>query len=134
MAAKKKKPKRRRRVRHRGIYHSTKMNVDMTYRSGWELKYFIYLDADPNVTAFISEGLKIPYLSNKKTGKIRNYIPDLLVEYADKTKKLIEIKPSRRVSNIKNKKKFAAAIEHCKHSEIEFVIVTEHDLKHLGLL
>ena len=130
---KKIRSRRKKRIRHRGTYVSTKMNVEMTYRSGWELSYFKWLDNNPEVLAYYSEPFKIPYVSNKSTKKIRNYIPDLLVEYTDR-KLLVEIKPSRRVANAVNTKKFASARIWCTINNVEFVIVTEKELKQLGLL
>ncbi len=130
---KKIRKRRKRRVIHRGIYVSTKMNIEMTFRSSWEKSYFIWLDNNPEVLMFYSESLRIPYVSNKSTGKVRKYIPDLLVEYSDK-KLLIEIKPSKRVGQLINQKKFKVAREWCLTNNTEFVIITEHDLKKLGLL
>lgn len=133
MKIKRTRKRRGRRVRYRGKYLSTKMNVEMTYRSGWELSYFKYLDSLPQVVAFYSESLKIPYVSNKKSGKTRNYIPDLLVEYVDK-KELVEIKPSKRVKQVTNQKKFSAARSWCIVNGVEFIVITEIDLKALGLM
>ncbi len=109
------------------------MKVDMTFRSGWEKSYFAWLDDNPEVVAFYSEPFRIPYVSNVRSGKARNYIPDLLIEYKDK-KVLVEIKPSRRVNQLVNQKKFAAARQWCIMNGVEFVIVTEKELKQLGLL
>lgn len=132
MAAKKRK--RRKGGRKRGKYVSTKMGVTMTYRSGWELVYFQYLDTISSVAKFYSESIKIPYVSNKKSGKTRNYIPDLLVVYADGSRKLIEIKPKSKLFQATNLKKFSAAREWCTDQGIEFVILTEIELKGLGIL
>jgi len=103
------KKRRRKGGRKRGKYVSQKMGVIMTYRSGWELVYFQWLDTISTVAKFYSESIKIPYVANKKTGKIRNYIPDLLVVYTDGTRKLIEIKPKSKLLQTTNVKKFRAA-------------------------
>jgi len=130
MASRRRKKGRRK----RGVYSSIKMKTPMTYRSGWELEYFKYLDSLESVANFFSESLKIQYVSNVKTGKTRNYIPDLLVEYVDGNKVLIEIKPSSKISQRVNVKKFAAAQKYCDVNGIRFQIITERDLKELGLL
>lgn len=134
MPAKGKRRKRRRKGRKRGVYLSSKMKVEMTYRSGWELAYFQYLDTQSDVAEFYSESIKIPYVSNQKTKKTRNYIPDLLVVYVDGSKKLIEIKPKSKLDQAINVKKFNAARQWCTGLGTEFVIVTEVELKSLGLL
>lgn len=131
MAAKKKRRKRRK--RNIGKHISVK-GGECTYRSGWEKEYFEHLDANIDVRSYVSEGLKIPYVSNKRTGKMRNYIPDLLVTYADGRRSLIEIKPKRRLTKPTNIKKFAAARVWCTMNSCDFVILTEDHLKALGLL
>jgi len=128
------KKRRRKGGRKRGKYVSQKMGVTMTYRSGWELVYFQWLDTVSTVLKFYSESIKIPYVANKKTGKTRNYIPDLLVVYTDGTRKLIEIKPKSKLLQATNVKKFHAAEEWCTVQGIEFVILTEVELKLLGIL
>lgn len=133
MSAKKKRPKRKRRKSRIGKYMSTKAGV-CTFRSSWEKAYFEYLDRNPDIVSFLSEGLKIPYISNVRTGRFRNYIPDLFVMYVDGRKELIEIKPKKRLTQPKNVKKFAAAREWCLHNGCSFVLLTEIDLKALGLI
>lgn len=117
-----------------GKFASLKMNSEFTYRSGWELAYFQFLETNSDVVKFFSESLRIPYVSNVRTGKLRIYIPDLLVEWSDGRKELIEIKPSRRLTNPKNIKKFSAAQIWCKANSVTFVVLTEKELKKLGLL
>jgi len=126
------KKKRRRRGRLRGKYFSTKMNIEMTYRSSWELFYFQYLDSNIEVLKYYSESLRIPYVANVRSGRVRNYIPDLLIEYETK-KILVEIKPSSKLMHRTNVKKFAAARNFCIINNIEFMIITEIELRKLGL-
>lgn len=128
------KKKKRKGGRKRGTYTSTKMGVNMTYRSGWELAYFQYLDACDDVAQFFSESIKIPYVSSVRAKKTRNYIPDLYVVYADGTRRLIEIKPRSKLLQRTNLKKFSAAREWCTTQGMEFIVLTEVELKGLGLL
>jgi hypothetical protein len=85
------------------------------------------------VVSYVYEPFKIPYTSNRKTGKVRNYIPDVLVTYADR-KVLVEIKPSKRVTGRTNMKKMLAAKDYCLANSWEYSLVTEKELKLLGLL
>jgi hypothetical protein len=129
--AKRKKVRRRR--GQRVDYVSSKTGQKCQCRSGWEVKYLTWLDADPAVITFVYEPFKIPYTSNRKTGKIRNYIPDVLVTYSDRTV-LVEIKPSKRVTGRTNVKKMLAAKDFCLANSWEYSLVTEKELKLLGLL
>jgi len=133
MPVKRKKRRRGKRRRNIGKYESPKAGT-CTFRSSWEKAYFEHLDGRSDVTSYVSEGLKIPYVSNVRTGRFRNYIPDLLVTYADGRRELIEIKPKKRLTQPKNVKKFAAAREWCLRNGCLFVLLTEIDLKGLGLI
>lgn len=52
------------------------------------------IDRDPNVLTYRVEPLSIPYTF---CGRVRGYVPDLLVEYSDGTRVLVEVKPSARI-------------------------------------
>lgn len=128
-----KKKKRKKRKRNIGKYDSIKGGL-CTYRSLWEKSFFEYLDKSDNVECFYSEKIKIPYISNKKSGKVRNYIPDVLVIYKDTKNSVIEIKPKCYLLKAINLKKFAAAKLWCDNNDCNFVILTEVELKNMGLL
>lgn len=128
---------------------------NIIYRSGWELKLMLYLDAHPNVTQWGSEEVIIPYRS-PIDGRIHRYFPDFFVEQINKNNKkekiLIEVKPkaqtkapdvakkltpkgmiSRRYLNEVatygiNQSKWKAAEEFCKDRGWKFQIMTEHEL------
>lgn len=133
MAKVKRTRRKRKRHYHTGAYTSKVGNV-CKYRSGWELKYMEYLDASPDVLSWSYESIKIPYVSNVRTKKVRNYLPDFCVEYVDGHKEIVEIKPSRRVHQVKVQKKLLAAGDHCRAHGLALVIITEVELKGLGLL
>ena len=119
---------------HTGEHFSVKLtNGPVKYRSGWEVKYMQWLDKNEQVIAYQYESLIIPYISNQRTNKIRNYKPDLVVERLDK-KIVVEIKPSTKVNNRINQKKFNAAKVWCQNHGFDFEIVTEKELKILGIL
>ena len=129
------KKKRKKKSRyHTGIYLSKKTGQECHYRSGWELKYLEYLDNEPTVKSFEYESFFVMYVGNLKTGRLRKYIPDFLVEYVDGTKKLVEIKPGNKLDNLKVMKKKEVAEQWCKEHNATLEMVTEVELKVLGLL
>lgn len=130
-----KKPKSRRKKRYqRGEYTSTKSGLTCRFRSGWEFVYMQHLDANELVVDWFYEALKIDYVSNKKTGRLRKYIPDFVVNYTDGHTDIIEIKPKRKLSNAVVVKKTFAAREWCVNNGKTYILVTEVELKALGLL
>lgn len=93
-----------------------------------------HLDGDSNVVSWTYEPFNIPYVSNKRTGKIRLYKPDFYVLLKGGKKLLIEVKPSRRLSNPTVVKKARSARAWCVANDIEYVFVTEMELKSLGVM
>lgn len=136
MAAKKPTKKRRRRKGRykRGVHISPKATSECRYRSGWELVYLQHLDADPEVLSYSYEGIVIEYVSNVRTKKIRKYYPDVFIEKTDGSKILIEIKPKRKLVQGTVQKKLAAAKEWCSAHGVTLEVITEIELKLLGLL
>lgn len=126
-------PKKKRKKYKTGIYHSKKGGV-CKYRSGWELAYMRHLDDNHEVVSFEYESIKIDYISNVKTKKVRIYKPDFFVSYADGSTKLIEIKPKRKLSTRIVVKKVNAAIDWCQSRQVSFVIITEDNLKEMNLI
>jgi len=123
----------RRRRYHRGDYTSTKSGDTFSYRSGWEEKYMTWLDSNGDVLTWRHEPFTIDYVSNIRSGKTRKYHPDFIVQYSDRTE-LVEIKPSRKVGQKLVQKKSAAAEDWCRSHGVSFRIITEIELKELGLL
>lgn len=130
--------RRRRRAKSRrakrGQYTSTRTGETYTYRSGWEAQYMAYLDSESTIAIWTYESIEIPYVSAPRSGRVRRYIPDFLIERVDGSRAVIEIKPASKVDRPTNVKKFFAARAWCVEREIEFVVITEIDLKALGLL
>ena len=134
MTSSNKSRKRKKKSRyHRGT-HISLLAGECKYRSGWEQKYMIYLDENPDVVMWSYEKLIIEYVSNKKTKKIRKYYPDFQVEYKDGTKVVIEVKPSRKLKQSIVIKKIRAAKEWCTTHEMTYKVLTEIELKDMGLL
>lgn len=134
MAAPKKKHKRKRKGHYiRGTYTSP-IAGECKFRSGWEYKLMIHLDASPDVEFWSYEKTVIEYVSNVRTKKVRKYYPDFLVRYKDGRTELIEVKPKRKLEQATIKKKMAAALLWCAEHGMTYRIVTEIQLKELGLL
>jgi hypothetical protein len=131
---KKRKRKCKKRVYRTGVYVSKKTGQECSFRSGWERKYLEYLDNDPDVITFTYEPFEIPYVSNKKTGRIRKYNPDILVERKSNGMSLEEIKPTNKLDRPTVKKKHAAGERYCEEHEMVFRVITEWELKGLGLI
>jgi hypothetical protein len=125
------------------------------YRSGWEYKFFRYIDIHPDVIWWQSEEVIVPYVS-PIDGKRHRYYPDVVVHSRTKDGNqktiMIEIKPkgqtrppdiknrntskgniSRRYLNeVKawgvNEAKWKAAKAYCYQKGWEFQIYTEDQL------
>lgn len=128
-----KKIKKKRGRYHRGTYTSTKAG-ECKFRSSWEEKFMHYLDNNPDVASWSYEKLIIEYISNKKTGKIRKYYPDFFVEMSNGERLVIEIKQKRKLTAVAVKKKAAAAEQWCMMHDASYKIITELELKDMGLI
>ena len=93
-----------------------------------------YLDQDESVSSWSYEPFFIDYISNKRTGKSRKYYPDFRIEYTDGRAEIIEIKPKKRLDQVIVKKKLAAASEWCSINGVTLRVITENELKELGIL
>ncbi|NBW06509.1 MAG: hypothetical protein EBR82_00610 [Caulobacteraceae bacterium] len=134
MPPKKRKRQKRKGRYHRGEYVSIKTGQVCKFRSGWEEKVMVHLDADPGVELWTYEQTVIEYLSNIRTKKFRRYYPDFYVKYSDGREEIVEVKPKRKLGQITVKKKANAAREWCASRGIAFKIITEVELKEMGLL
>lgn len=123
---------------------------NIIYRSGWENKFLIWCDNNPNVLKYSSEEVVVPYIS-PVDGKTHRYFVDAKITIKDKTGKistyLIEIKPYSQTKppEIKSRKtrsyinavvtwsineaKWKAANKYAVKNGYTFKILTEHDLK-----
>lgn len=73
-----------------------------TFRSSWEYTFMCFCDDNPNILAWASEPVKIPY-RHPLTGKGSVYVPDFIITYLDangkKHAELIEIKPASQTKS-----------------------------------
>ena len=130
----------------------------ITLRSGWEIKFAVWLDKNPSVLKWNSEIIVIMYdFLNPKTGQVRKhrYYTDFWMQVKEKDgtirEYIIEIKPyketqppakpqretrahrNRVVTYLKNQAKWNAAIRFCEDQkllgkDINFVVLTENDI------
>jgi hypothetical protein len=128
-----------------------KGDVDnIIFRSGWERRTMQYLDDNPNIVAWSSEEVIIPYVS-PIDGRYHRYFVDFYVEVRqpDNTTKimLLEVKPAAQTTSPKkpasrkskrylyevatygvNQAKWEAAVSYCNRQGWEFRIITETEL------
>lgn len=115
------------------------------YRSSYERDFIQYLESSPKIFRWASECLAIPYL-NKLDNEVHRYYPDFFLIMSDGQEVLIEIKPKSQTlppkspfdpnsyawkEYIKNRCKWAAAIDFCKHHNMLFKILTEDTISKL---
>lgn len=122
----------------------------IVYRSSWERKCMVHFDLSPNILAWNSEDVIIPYIS-PKDGRVHRYFVDFLIVTLDENKQkqvtLIEVKPlAQTIKPIakqgKSKKRFLheaityevntakwkAAQAYCDKRGWQFRIMTEKDI------
>jgi hypothetical protein len=111
---------------HKGAFFSVKNNRTFYYRSSWELKYMEFLEKDSNISTYQYESIKLPYYYRKDK---KWYIPDFIVG-----NRLIEIKPVYMMNKKRNIAKFSSARLYCQQNNMTFEVITEKELKALGIL
>ncbi|OUW99148.1 MAG: head completion protein [Flavobacteriales bacterium TMED228] len=118
---------------------------NVVYRSGWELKFMKFCDTNSNITEWGSEEVKIPYIS-PLDNKRHTYYPDFYLKTNGK-KYIVEVKPFKQTKEPKkqrkmtkgnitevmtwgvNQAKWKYATEYCKDHNMEFMLITEKELK-----
>jgi hypothetical protein len=110
----------------KGSFYSIKNKRKFFYRSSWEMKYMKYLEDCPDILTYQYESLRLPYFYRNKR---RWYIPDFVVG-----NKIIEIKPKYFVNRRRNLAKFAIARIYCAANNMSFEIITEEELKKIGVI
>lgn len=108
-----------------GIHKSPKSKELIHFRSSWEFVVCLYLDDDPEVTEYAYEAVKIPYIANRKSGKVRHYYPDFLITYKSGKVVLAEVKRQNQVDNLKVVKKTEAGKTWAKENKAEFQLWTD---------
>jgi len=134
---------------HMKSYNKDNNGTRIKYRSGIELKAFIYADNNDSVIKFSIEPFHVKYLK-PTDGKIHRYFIDMFLEFNTGDKFIVEVKsssetkPPRRpkkmtTNTIKNYKracntysvnlaKWNAAKEFALQNGFRFIILTEKEL------
>lgn len=111
-----------------GWHKSIKVpNGEVLYRSSYEKKAFIKLDEDDNVASYRTEAVVVEYFKPNESNK-SNYIIDLLVEYVDGNKKLIEVKPEAWLKDTIIQAKLEAGAAKAAEMNMPFEVWTEMQL------
>lgn len=97
-----------------GTHISPKCPRPIQYRSSWELYVCKHFDEDPQILSYDYEPYKIAYTSNARSGRVRFYIPDFVVNYVDGSQKIIEVKRNSALNNNTVVKKAEAARRWCE--------------------
>ena len=118
---------------------------NVVFRSSWEYKFMQWCDSRSVVQEWGSEEIAIPYIS-PVDGKRHRYFPDFYVKVNGK-KYIVEVKPFRQTKEPKTQKrmtksyinevftwgvnqaKWKAATEFCKDYGMEFMLITEKELR-----
>lgn len=124
--------------------------TSIIYRSRWELILMGTLDKHPDVLKWGSEEIIIPYRS-PIDGRVHRYFPDFYVKKRNASdgkivEQIIEVKPHaqtkppkvqskpnrRYITEVQtwgiNSSKWEAARKYCDSRNMDFVIITEHEL------
>lgn len=139
---------------HQGYYkpkNKAKFIGDFAiFRSGLERKFFSFCDNNPNIVRWGSECVKVPYfdsvMKKNRTYHVDNYVE--IKEGNNIKKYLVEIKPHKQTMEPKGGKgkkkahllyetvqyknncdKWQYAKDFAKKRGMEFIIITEKDLK-----
>jgi hypothetical protein len=114
---------------------------NIVYRSGLEYNYFTIFDTSDKIKSWQSEEVAIPYI-NMLDNKIHRYFPDLIVEFTNGNKFLIELKPKSELDKpkkdgkkmlryIENTCKWNQAEKWAKENDMHFLVLTEQDLNNI---
>lgn len=107
--------------------HQSPKAGNIHFRSSYEKKAYLKLDEDETVKTYSIEEVSIDYIHpNKKITS--QYLVDMLVEYYDGTKKLIEIKPEKMLEDSIVQAKIESAKIKASELGYEFEVWTEMDL------
>lgn len=105
------------------------------FESLLERDFYILLAADPTVSDYFVQSVRVPYLNN--AGRDREYFPDALIHYRPdvdgtvKTSLLAEVKPLLQLERPSDKLKLqmAAATLYAKEKGWEYKVITEREIR-----
>ena len=112
---------------HHGYYISG--DIRIYFASSWELMFLDWCGRSEDVVSFDRCVDKIPY--SKPSGGTARYFPDFVVEWANGTKSVVEIKGGRQKIGLVERKRVAA--ESFYEGLCEYIILFKEDLKRMGI-
>jgi len=108
----------------RGEHISSKCDKIIKFKSSYEKKALMKLDADDKVLKYEYESTVVEYVNPVK-GINGSYLVDLVVYYRDGTRKLIEIKPNAWLKDPVVLAKIKSAYEYAKNNGMNFEVWEE---------
>lgn len=115
---------------YRGIqakFHSRKNNRTMRARALLEFKLFYLCEADPFVTGFIEQPIRLKYTDND--GNQRSHVPDLLV-LREKEKVFVEVKREADAAKPHNEIRWSAIGPALAALGYTYEVLTERYIEH----
>lgn len=103
-------------------FFSEKNNKEFIFKSSWELKAAKKLEDSADVIFYEYESIRIKYTDLK--GKVRNYIPDFIVNGL----LIIEVKPQKMEKFWDNPEKIKAGKKYCEINGMEYQVWNKEDL------
>lgn len=114
-------------LHHLSGWHESSKAGRVFYRSSYEKKAYLKLDEDDFVKTYFVEKIEVEYFNPIKE-ITSSYIIDILIEYEDESKKLVEVKPEKWLSDEVVICKINAAKIKAKELGISFEVWTEINL------
>lgn len=114
-----------------GAHVSPKCVRPFEYRSGWELLVAQALDADPDVVVYAYEAVGVPFVTNPRSGRVRKYFPDFLVQYRSGRRLIIEVKRDDKAKAFTVLAKAKACSSWAAASGVDYEIWTSKEIQTL---
>ncbi len=110
----------------RGKFPSPKNGRMVGYEQLLEADTLVLLEMSPRVLSFREQPKRIFYPDGDRT---RHYTPDYEVELIDGSRKLIEVKPAKRLRSSDVKHKLDRIAEHLERIDEPFLILTDESIR-----
>lgn len=105
-----------------GIFFSDKLNKEVMYESGIELKFIQLIENISEVIFYVEQPFRIPLFFN---GEKRIYnTPDFYIVLEDGTGVIVEIKSNFELANYQNLRKWVYLHKYCKDKGLGYLITS----------
>lgn len=115
----------------RGYFPSRKLNRGVQFESLLERDAIYIWEFSPGVISYQEQPAIIEY---EHQGSIHRYVPDFELQLRNQHVIHAEIKPERALSNPKLRAKYTSIARRYQETDIEYVILTERELRQIPLL